>query len=49
MMDVLNILADVSCAFQKDDLFITDIAVKLGAGCLKLNALRQLNGKVIVC
>ena len=46
MVDVLNILADVSCAFQKDDLLITDIAMKLGAGCLKLNALRQLNGKV---
>ncbi|KAK2173183.1 hypothetical protein NP493_895g02026 [Ridgeia piscesae] len=46
MMDVLNILTDVSCAFQNDDLLITDIAVKLGAGCLKLNALRQLNGKV---
>ena len=46
MMDVLNILTDVSCAFQNDDLLITVIAVKLGAGCLKLNALRQLNGKV---
>ena len=46
MIDALNILADVSCAFQKDDLLITDIAVKLGGRCLKLNALRQLYSKV---
>ena len=48
MIDVLNILAGVSCAFQKDDLLITDIAVKVGAGCLKRKAFRQLNGKVFV-
>ena len=46
MIDMLNTLADVSYAFQKDDLLMTDIAVKLGAGRLKLNALQQLNGKV---
>ena len=45
MIDVPNILADVSCACKKDDLLITDITVKLGAGWLELNALRQLNGK----
>ena len=32
MIDMLNILADVSCVFQKDDLLIIHIAVKLGAG-----------------
>ncbi|KAK2166917.1 hypothetical protein NP493_1297g00003 [Ridgeia piscesae] len=42
MVYVLNILADVSCAFQNDDMLITD----MGAGCLKQKALRQLNGKV---
>ena len=48
MIDVLNILAEISCAFQKDGLLITDIAVKLAAGCLKLKPLKQLDGKVFV-
>ena len=48
MIDVLNILAEISSAFQKDDLLITDIALKLGVGCLKLKALKQLDGKVFL-
>ena len=44
-IDVLNILSDISCTFQKDELLITDIAVKLGAGLIKWKVLKQLNGK----
>ena len=44
-IDVLNILSDISCTFQKDELPITDIAVKFEARLIKLKVLKQLNGK----
>ena len=44
-IDTLNILSDISCTFQKDKLMITDIAVKFGAGLIKLKVLKQLSGK----
>ena len=44
-IDVLNILSDSSCTFQKDELLITDISVKFDAGLITLKVLKQLRGK----
>ena len=44
-IDVLTILSDISCTFQKDELLITDIAVKFGEGIIKLKVLKELTGK----
>ena len=36
LFDVLRILADVSLSFQKDELLVTDVVIKLHEATLKL-------------
>ena len=45
MVDVLEILASVSLAFQKNDIFITDLTVKLSEAAIRLEALKHEPGE----
>ena len=46
LSDVLCVLAEVSLSFQKEDLLVTDVVIKLTEASLKLTQMKTLKGKI---